>query len=83
MVAIDANIVWGSWVAYDGSMNPLTHLRFGYVLTVPIGFLQTQLWNKSASDAEILSVQDLAFDSDIFLNYLNEENYTDGDHYVD
>jgi len=56
MVAIDANIVWGSWAAYDGSMNPLTHLRFGYNLTVPIGFLQTQLWGKSASEAEILKV---------------------------
>jgi len=60
MVAIDANIVWGSWVAYDGSMNPLTHLRFGYGLTVPIGFLQTQLWNKSASDAEILAALEYA-----------------------
>ena len=56
MVAIDANIVWRSWANYDGSMNPLTHLRFGYNLTVPIGFLQVQLWNKSASDAEILKV---------------------------
>jgi len=60
MVAIDANIVWGDWVAYDGSMNPLTHLRFGYNLTVPIGFLQTQLWAKSASDAEILRVLEYA-----------------------
>ena len=56
MTPIDANIVWGALVAYDGSMNPLTHLRFGYGLTVPIGFLQTQLWAKSASDAEILKV---------------------------
>ena len=37
-------------------MNPLTHLRFGYNLTVPIGFLQAQFWNKSASEAEILKV---------------------------
>jgi len=63
---IDANIVWGSWTAYDGSMNPLTHLRFGYNLTVPIGFLQTQLWNKSASDAEILSVLEEAIDNTVF-----------------
>jgi len=82
MTPIDANIVWGAWKSYDLSMNPSSPLRFGYGLTVPIGFLQTQLWNKSASDAEILTVQDLAFD-DTFLNYLNDENYTDGDHYVD
>jgi len=56
MVAIDANIVWGTWAAYDGSMNPLTHLRFGYGLTVPIGFRQVQFWGKSCSDAEILKV---------------------------
>jgi len=60
MVPIDANIVWGSWTNYDGSMNPLTHLRFGYGLTVPIGFLQTQLWAKSASDAEILRIMGYA-----------------------
>jgi len=56
MVPIDAGVVWGALVAYDQSMNPLTHLRFGYGLTVPIGFLQVQMWNKSASDAEILKV---------------------------
>ena len=60
MVPIDANIVWSSWAAYDGSMNPLTHLRFGYGLTVPIGFLQVQMWSKSASDAEILGVLNYA-----------------------
>ena len=56
LVAIDANIIWSAWSNYDGSYSPLTHLRFAYGLTVPIGFLQTQLWAKSASDAEILKV---------------------------
>jgi len=60
MVPIDAGVVWGALAAYDGSMNPLTHLRFGYNLTVPIGFLQVQMWNKSASDAEILKVMGYA-----------------------
>jgi len=56
MVPIDAGVVWGALVVYDGSMGPLTHLRFGYGLTVPIGFIQVQMWSKSASDAEILNV---------------------------
>jgi hypothetical protein len=51
-----ATITWGTAVAYDGSQNPSTHLRFGYSLTVPIGFLQTQVWNKSCTDTEILSL---------------------------
>ena len=55
MVPIDA-LTWGEWTNYDGSMNPLTHLRFGYTSTVPIGFLQTQAWNKSCTDTEILSL---------------------------
>ena len=55
MVPIDA-LTWGAWANYDGSMNPLTHLRFGYNSTVPIGFLQTQVWNKSCTDAEILNL---------------------------
>ena len=55
MVPIDA-LTWGAWVAYDGSMDPLTHLRFGYNSMVPIGLLQTQLWAKSCTDAEILNL---------------------------
>ena len=55
MVPIDA-LTWGAWVNYDGSMQPLTHLRFGYNSTVPLGFLQTQTWAKSCTDAEILSL---------------------------
>jgi len=55
MVPINA-LTWGAWANYDGSMNPLTHLRFGYNSTVPLGFLQTQVWNKSCTDTEILSL---------------------------
>jgi len=55
MVPIDA-LTWDVWANYDGSMNPLTHLRFGYTSTVPLGFLQTQVWNKSCADAEILNL---------------------------
>ena len=53
-------LVWGNWAVYDGSMGPGTHLRFGYSLEWLIGFLQTQLWNKSASETEILRVMETA-----------------------
>jgi len=82
MVPIDAVPVWGALTAYDGSMNPLTHLRFGYGLTVPIGFLQTQLWNKSASDVEILSVLKFAAEPETSTTdylYLNDDRMTIND----
>ena len=53
-------ITWGAAVAYDGSQNPLTHERIGINSVIPFGVRQTQLWNKSASDAEILRVVEYA-----------------------
>jgi len=50
-------ITWGTAAAYDGSVNPGTHLRYGYTIDKPIGIIQSQLWNKSVgTDAEILDL---------------------------
>ena len=56
MVPIDSVPVWGALTVYDGSYNPGTHLRLSYNGTGLLGFLQVQVWNKNASDAEILKV---------------------------
>ena len=56
MVPIDANIVWSAPATYTGRFNMFTHLRMGFNTTAPIGVLQTQLWNRLASDAEVLSL---------------------------
>ena len=61
MVPIDEAPVYGDWSAYDDNgMAPKGKLRFGYSSTIPLGFIQYQLWNKSASDAEILKVLEYA-----------------------
>jgi len=51
-----AAITWGTAVAYDGSQSPLNHARIGLNTIIPFGARQTQLWAKSASDAEILKI---------------------------
>ena len=56
MVPINESINWSDWAAYDGSFNPSAHLRLGYNAEVSLGFIQNQLWNKSATDAEILAL---------------------------
>jgi hypothetical protein len=56
MVAIDAAIVWSSWVAYDGSMNPLDYLRSFYNNTTPIWKIATMIHNTgNISDAYLNS----------------------------
>jgi hypothetical protein len=45
MAAIDEAIVWGSWGAYEGSMNPLDYLRAFYTNTTPIWKIATMTWN--------------------------------------
>jgi hypothetical protein len=53
-VAIDSTIVWSSWTTYDGSFDPLTYLRFGYSITVPIGIKMFQQWDELVDDAVLI-----------------------------
>lgn len=54
---VDSTITWGAAASYDGSVNPGTHLRYGYTIDKPIGLIHSHLWNKSvATDAEILAL---------------------------
>lgn len=53
MVPIDA-LSWGSWIAYDGSLGPLTHLRLALNGTIPLWFRLVSLASKSLSDIDIL-----------------------------
>ena len=52
----DADITWGAEANYDGSVNPSTHLRWGYTIDKSIGAIQSQVWGKPASNVEILKV---------------------------
>jgi len=53
----ESAITWGAAASYDGSVNPGTHLRWGYTIDKPIGAIQSQVWNKSVgTDAEILAL---------------------------
>ena len=57
----EAAITWGGAADYDGSVNPGTHLRWGYTVDKPIGAIQSQVWGKSVgTDAEILKVMEYA-----------------------
>ena len=51
---IDTAIQWSSLVAFDGSFDPEEYLRLFLNNTVPIGLIALEVWNKSASDDEIL-----------------------------
>jgi len=46
----------GAAATYDGSVNPGTHLRFGYTVTSQRGYRQSQVWGKVATDLEVLSL---------------------------
>ena len=54
MIPINPAIVWGAWVNYDGSFSPLNSLIAGLFLTVPHWISQVQVWQSSASEADIL-----------------------------
>jgi len=53
-VPIDASIQLGSWMNFDGSMNPLAILKMFYSATTPNWKQLVAVSNKSMSDAEIL-----------------------------
>jgi len=53
----ESTITWGAAATYDGSVNPGTHLRWGYTINKNIGAIQLQFWNKSVeTDAKLLDL---------------------------
>lgn len=55
-IGIDSAIQWGSWVTYDGSFNPRTHLRAAFGNTVPLLWLSKVMVSNlgGLTDAQIL-----------------------------
>lgn len=54
-LGIDSAIQWGAWAAYDGSFNPLTHLRAAYGNTVPLWLKKVMVSNLGGlTDAQIM-----------------------------
>jgi hypothetical protein len=47
-------ITYGTTTSYDGSFNPLTHIRFGYGTTAPIGIKMFAQWDAQIDDDIIL-----------------------------
>lgn len=55
MTPIDTNIVWTSWVNFDGSFDPTGVLRMFYDNAIPTWARHLQIWNRGeVSDADIL-----------------------------
>jgi len=52
-LGIDAAIQWLGWEDYDGSFNPLTHLRAAFTGTVPMHLKNIQTWDRPVPDATI------------------------------
>ena len=50
----ESTVTFGSWATFDGSFNPLTHLRAGLGAIVPLHLLGVQIWNApEVSEADI------------------------------
>ena len=58
--AADADITWGAEANYSGSVNPGTHVRWGYTIDKSLGAIQSQAWNRPVTNAEIVSLTRLA-----------------------
>jgi len=52
-LTIDSAIQWSAWSTYDGSFNPLTHLRAAFNGTVPMHLKNIQTWDRPVPDATI------------------------------
>jgi hypothetical protein len=53
-IGIDSAIQWSAWTNFDGSFNPLTHIRLAFGNTVPIWFRRVMVSNLGGmSDAQI------------------------------
>lgn len=51
---IDSDILWSSYVAFDGSFDPLDFLRVALGHTVPLWIRAINVWDKVATDDEII-----------------------------
>lgn len=57
-VAIDTDIVYSAWAAYDGSFDPEDYIRFGYDITVPFGLKAFAQFNVLATDEDITKLME-------------------------